>query len=224
MPPDSVGDVGVYGAGVLDHVFTDVIGALREAFERAFLERQAFEEHFRVDVLLGDVSWETSYGLPGEGLPPRVVAHIAFDWPSWSQAAYRKWYVDGEIDVQPAIEMEISLRVQRIAEPPDLALLQSLLPMTSPLIGSGRLERAEVTVEAIYVADDEQDADDSDTPTEHAVEATYEGLYELAEESLADGASTLLDDHFGALGGWIATMLVKLGDVRYQYLPASDSD
>jgi hypothetical protein len=38
---------------MLDHVFTDAIGALREAFEGAFLERQAFEEHFQSDVLLG---------------------------------------------------------------------------------------------------------------------------------------------------------------------------
>ena len=217
---------------MLDHVFTDVIGALRDAFESAFLERQAFEEHFRVDVLLGDVSWETSYGLPGEGLPPRVVAHIAFDWPSWSQAAYRKWYLDGELDDQPAIEMEISLRVQRIATPPDLALIRHLLPDTSPLIGNGRLERAEVTVETIYSTSNEldhesfmsTDAPEAGSPAEHAVEVTYEGLYELAEESLADGASTLLDEHFGALGGWIATMLVKLGDVKYTYLPATETE
>ena len=32
---------------MLDHVFTDAIGALRDAFEAAFLERQAFDEHFR---------------------------------------------------------------------------------------------------------------------------------------------------------------------------------
>ena len=62
---------------MLDHVFTDAIGALRDAFEGAFLERQAFEEHFQVDVLLGDITWETSYGLPGEGQPPRVVAHLS---------------------------------------------------------------------------------------------------------------------------------------------------
>ena len=43
-----------YGRVVLDHVFTDAIGALREAFEAAFLERQPFEEHFQSDVLLGD--------------------------------------------------------------------------------------------------------------------------------------------------------------------------
>ena len=99
---------------MLDHVFTDAIGALRDAFEAAFLERQAFDEHFQVDVLLGDLSWETSYGLPGEGQPPRVVAHVAFDWPSWSQTAYRQWYVDEVLERPPAIEMEIVFRVQRL--------------------------------------------------------------------------------------------------------------
>ena len=104
---------------MLDHVFTDAISALRDAFEAAFLERQAFEEHFQVDVLLGDLTWETSYGLPGEGQPPRVVAHVTFDWPSWSQTAYRRWYVDEELETPPAIEMEIVLRIQRLAEQPD---------------------------------------------------------------------------------------------------------
>jgi hypothetical protein len=197
---------------MLDHVFTDVISALRDAFERAFLERQAFEEHFRVDVMLGDVTWETSYGLPGEGLPPRVVAHVTFDWPSWSQTAYRRWYVDEKMEDQPSIEMEVVLRIQRIKDLPDLDLVRAIVPTTSPLIGDGRLERAGLTLETAYL--------DDDGLVEHAVEATFEGLYELAEESLADGASTLLDDHFGALGGWVAAMLVKMGDVKYTFLPA----
>jgi hypothetical protein len=197
---------------MLDHVFTDVISALRDAFERAFLERQAFEEHFQVDVMLGDVTWETSYGLPGEGLPPRVVAHVTFDWPSWSQTAYRRWYVDEKMEDQPSIEMEVVLRIQRIKDLPDLDLVRAIVPTTSPLIGDGRLERAGLTLETTYL--------DDDGLVEHAVEATFEGLYELAEESLADGASTLLDDHFGALGGWVAAMLVKMGDVKYTFLPA----
>ena len=70
---------------MLDHVFTDAIGALREALERALLERQAFEERFQTDILLGDLTWETSYGLPGEGSPPRVRADITLDWPTWAQ-------------------------------------------------------------------------------------------------------------------------------------------
>ncbi len=197
---------------MIDHVFTDVISALRDAFERAFLERQAFEEHFQVDVMLGDVTWETSYGLPGEGLPPRVVAHVTFDWPSWSQTAYRRWYVDEKLDEQPSIEMEVVLRIQRIKDLPDLGLVRDFLPTVSPLIGDGRLERAGLTLETTHFDDEEL--------VEHAIEVTYEGLYELSEESLADGASTLLDDHFGALGGWVAAMLVRMGDVKYSFLPA----
>lgn len=200
---------------MLDHVFTDVIGALRDAFERAFLERQAFEEHFQVDVMLGDVTWETSYGLPGEGLPPRVLAHVTFEWPSWSQTAYRRWYVDEEIDQHPAIEMEIVLRIQRISASPDLAKVQSILPLQSPLIGETRLERAGVTLETTHHDDDDVDH----SAIEHAVEATFEGAYELSETALADGANVSLDEHFGALGGWVAAMLVKLGDVDYSFLP-----
>ena len=216
---------------MLDHVFTDAIGALRDAFEGAFLERQAFEEHFQVDVLLGDVTWETSYGLPGEGQPPRVVAHITFDWPTWSQTAYRRWYVEEVLDEQPTIEMEIVFRVQRLSEQPDPVLVQSVLPDTSPLIGNERLERAGATVEIAYLADGETDADPGDrSPTpglavpDYAIEITYEGVYELAEETLADGASKLLDEHFGTLGSWIATALVKLGDLRLNFLPADEPE
>jgi hypothetical protein len=204
---------------MLDHVFTDAISALRDAFESAFLERQAFEEHFQVDVLLGDITWETSYGLPGEGQPPRVVAHITFDWPTWSQTAYRRWYVDEVLESSPAIEMEIVLRVQRLAEQPDPRAVFAALPDHSPPIGGERLERAGLTVEIGH-----PDPNDPavQATAEYAVEITYEGLYELGEETLADGSSTILDDHFGALGGWIASTLVKLGDLRLAFLPADD--
>jgi hypothetical protein len=200
---------------MLDHVFTDAISALREAFEGAFLERQAFEEHFQVDVLLGDTTWETSYGLPGEGEPPRVVAHITFDWPTWSQTAYRRWYVEEVFEDAPAVEMEIVFRVQRLAEQPQPSAVTILLPEASPPIGNERLERAGITVEIGYF-------DDPALTPEYAVEITYEGLYELAEETLADGTSKLLDEHFGHLGGWIASMLVRLGDLKLAFLPADD--
>ena len=202
---------------MLDHVFTDAISALRDAFEAAFLERQAFEEHFQVDVLLGDITWETSYGLPGEGQPPRVVAHVTFDWPSWSQTAYRRWYVDEELESPPAIEMEIVLRVQRLVNAPDPAVFLGVVPRTSPAIGKECLERTAPSVEIAY-------KDEPTDPTEYAIEITYEGLYELAEETLADGSSQLLDEHFGALGGWIASTLVRLGDLRVDYLPPDDDD
>ena len=54
---------------MLDHVFLDAIGALRDTFESALLERQASEERFHADVLLGDLTWETSYSLPIITLP-----------------------------------------------------------------------------------------------------------------------------------------------------------
>jgi hypothetical protein len=197
---------------MLDHVFTDAIGALRDAFEGAFLERQAFEEHFQNDVLLGDLVWETSYGLPGEGNPPHVVAHITFEWPSWSQTTYRRWYVEEVLDQLPAIEMEIVFRVQRMREQPVPSLIAGVLPERGPLIGGERLERTAVTVEIGY------ESDSLDSP-EFAMEITYEGLYTLAEESLVDGSSEILDAHFGELGAWIATNLVKLGDLNVQFLP-----
>lgn len=201
----------VASRAMLDHVFTDVISALREAFERALLERQAFEEHFHVDVLLGDLSWETSYGLPGEDRPPRVLAHITFDWPSWSQTAYRKWYLEEELEDRPAIDIEIVLRIQRIGQMPDLTGIRERLPTTSPVIGDGSLERATLTVETTYTTDVSN--------PEHAIEATYEGQYELTEESLADGTNSVLDDHFEALGGWIAAMLVRMADLDFSFLP-----
>jgi hypothetical protein len=191
---------------MLDHVFTDAISAMRDAFDAAFLERQPFEEHFQSDVLLGDLTWETSYGLPGEENPPRVVAHITFDWPSWSQTAYRQWYVDDTLERLPAIEIEIVFRVQNLAAAVDPAAVFAVAPAVSPLIGGGRLERVGVTAETAW-------ADPEEPAAEHAVEATYEGLYELAQDALDNGASALLDEHLGALGGWIAATLVKLADL-----------
>jgi hypothetical protein len=201
---------------MLDHVFTDAISALREAFESAYLERQPFEEHFQSDVLLGDLTWETSYGLPGEGEPPRIVAHITMDWPAWSQAAYRRWLVDDELEVRPAIEIEIVLRLQQMGEPADAERVYATVPAHSPPIGEDRLERAGLTTEISHPDPD----DPLDLTPEYAVEITFEGLYELAEETVTDGRSTLLDDHFGALGGWIAATLVKLGDLGLSFLPA----
>jgi hypothetical protein len=90
------------------------------------------------------------------------------------------------------------------------------MPETSPLIGNERMERAGLTVEIGHF-------DGLEADPEYAIEVTYEGLYELAEETLADGASTLLDEHFGALGGWISSTLVKLGDLKLGFRPADDA-
>jgi hypothetical protein len=118
--------------------------------------------------------------------------------------------------------MEIVLRIQRLAEQPRPDDVYASLPESSPLIGEGRLERAGLTIEIAHPDPAAELDDDEPDELEYAVEITYEGLYELAEETLADGTSSLLDEHFGALGGWVAATLVRLGDLRFAFLPAED--
>ncbi len=194
---------------MLDHVFTDAIGALRDALEKALLERQAFEERFQADVLLGDLTWETSYSLPGEGLPPRVRCDITLEWPTWSQTAYRSWYIEEELGELPHIEIEVVVRIQRLAEPADVQRVLDVLPLKSAPIGAETLRRAGPTLEATYTEDLDE--------VEHAIEVSYEGAYELEEDTLADGS--VLDDHFSAMGGWISSTLVRLGDLKMVFLP-----
>jgi len=199
---------------MLDHVFTDAIGALRDALESALLERQAFEERFQVDVLLGDMTWETSYGLPGEGRPPRVQADITLDWGTWSQTAYRSWYIGEHFEEPPRIDIELVLRVQRLATSPDPAALLAALPEESPAIGSEPMRRTGPTVETQYPSDLKD--------PEYAIEVSYEGSYEFDESVLADGS--MLDDHFQAMGGWISSTLVRVGDLRWDFLPPLELD
>jgi hypothetical protein len=194
---------------MLDHVFTDAIGALRDALENALLERQAFEERFQVDVLLGDMTWETSYGLPGEGFPPRVQADIVMTWPTWAQTAYRNWYNDEPFEDPPEIQVEVSLRIQRLASRPEIERVLATLPEVSPPVGSETLERTGPTIEEVCRADM--------TGSEFAVEVSYEGVVPLEEGTLKDGS--VLDDHFGGMGGWVASTLVRLGDLRFEFLP-----
>ena len=98
-------------------------------------------------------------------------------------------------------------------------MLFRTVPEQSPLVGDDRMERAGLTSETSHP---DTDVDPLDLTTEYAAEITYEGLYELGEETVADGTSTLLDEHFGALGGWIASTLVRLGDLHLAFLPADD--
>ncbi len=182
--------------------------------EGALLERQAFEERFHTDVLLGDLTWETSYGVPGEGLPPRVRADITLEWPTWSQTAYRSWYIEEDLPEPPRIEIEVVLRIQRLTASPDPRRVLDTLPAESPSIGAERLSRSGPTVEAV--------SNEDLTETEHAIEVSYEGSYELDEATLADGS--ILDDHFSSMGGWISSTLVRLGDLNFEFLPPLEKD
>ena len=72
-----------------------------------------------------------------------------------------------------------------------------------------RLVQGDFARETVY--------NDDLSEAEWAIEVSYEGSYELDEDTLKDGS--VLDLHFGAMGGWIASTLVKLGDLKFEFLP-----
>ena len=194
---------------MLDHVFVEAIAALRRGLEGALLERHALEERFQVDVMLGDVSWETSYTLPFEGVPPRVQAEIAFDWSTWSQTSYRSWRIGDPGDDPPEIEVEVVLRIQRLARQPDPATVLGVLPAEGPLVLGDPFERDNPTVE--------QHVDPAGGTSQFAVEVSYAGAIRLPPEVLEN--TRRLDDHLGPLGTWVASSLVRLADLDLAFVP-----
>ena len=172
---------GLSSCGVLDHLLVDVIGTIRASFDRALLQRQAVEERFQVDVFLGDVSWETSYSLPGEEQPPRVRADVSVDWPTWSQTSYRSWSIGEPPDELPEVVIEVALRVQRMAEAPDTEKVMAALPATGPLGDPSDLVRTATTIEQVRT-----EADEADGAMRWAAEATYEGSLRFSEQQLDD--------------------------------------
>jgi hypothetical protein len=202
---------------VLDHALIDVISAVRQSFDTALLQRQAVEERFQVDVFLGDVSWETSYSLPGEEQPPRVRADLSIDWPTWSQTAYRSWSIGETPDELPEIIIEVALRVQRLAEAPPTETILKVLPPTSPELGSESLIRTATTIEQVHG----EEGLDPDT-VRWAVEATYEGSVRLEEQALEDAAA--IQPMVGALTGWVSSTLVRLADIPLRFLPPDPAE
>jgi hypothetical protein len=197
---------------MIDHILLDVISALREAFEGALLEQQAVEERFQIDVFLGDVSFETSYSLPGEGNPPRVRADLSLDWPTWSQSAYRSWSIGETPSDLPELVIEVALRIQRLAEPPAPAIVTKVLDDRAPELGGSALERSGPTIEQVYERDGE--------PPACAVEVAYQGTYRFDEATLE--APETLGEAVTPLARWIASALVRLADLDLTFLPPDE--
>lgn len=195
---------------MLDHAFVEAIAAVRRGLEGALLQRTGADERFQVDVLLGDVSWETSYTLPFEGVPPRVQAELALDWSAWSQAAYRSSRIGDPGDDPPEIDVEVVLRIQRLARRPDVQTVLGVLPEEGPAVLGEPLERDNPTVE------EHVDAAAAGT-SQHAVEVSYAGTFALDAEVLED--LRRLDEHLGPLGPWIASGLVRLADLDLTFVP-----
>lgn len=193
---------------MLDHVFLDAIGAVRRSLEAALLERHALEERFQSDLLLGDLSWETSYTLPGEGPSPRVAADITMDWPTWSQTAYRLANLGEEVDEPPEIDIALMVRVQRLTAIPDLQVVLDALPAEGPKLSDEPLVRSGPGIEQHY---DEDLTDPSTT-----VEVAFEGSHRLEPTAIEDGTAL---DALDTVGPWVASTLVRLADLALPFLP-----
>ena len=199
---------------MIDHILLDLISAIREALEGALLQQQAVEERFQVDVFLGDVSFETSYSLPGEQNPPRVRADLGLDWPTWSQSAYRSWSIGETPAERPEVIVEVALRIQRLAANPDVKAVLDAIGTSAPEIGATTLDRSGVTVEQLY---------ESESPTmTGAVEIAYQGSYRLEDGILEQPEK--LEAELQGLARWIASSLIRLADLELEFLPASDSE
>ncbi|HMC51867.1 MAG TPA: hypothetical protein VKI64_03825, partial [Acidimicrobiales bacterium] len=116
----------------------------------------------------------------------------------------------------PELILEVGIRIQRLVSPPDVRMVLKLLPEETPALGSGSeaLERAEPTVEQLFSKPPEA--------SECSLDVTYEGALRLEEGVLE--APDALDAAFGPLARWVASTLVRLGDLPLDFLPAEESE
>jgi hypothetical protein len=192
---------------MLDHVFAQLVGSHRHAFEAALLQRQAVEERFQVDVFLGDVSFETSYSLPGEERPARIRVDVSLDWPTWSQTAYRSWAIGEEPDELPEVLVEIAFRVQGLVGVPEVGALLEVLPPRLDVLGDEPLSRGPATIEQVL--------HDDPAGSECAIEVSYDGSCQLDEATLEEPGS--LDQALAPLGSAVASALVRIGDLPFAF-------
>ncbi len=230
---------------MFDHLFLDTVGALRAALDQSLLERAGQDDRLVYDLLTGDLVWETTVSLPGDGDPPRVSADVSLDWQTWSQSAWRSISMGEQVEEPPEIGIEVVFRVQRLATRPELSTVLSVLPEDSPEIGGDNLARSAPVVEEAF--------EEESAPPEVAIEVAYEGSYRLPapnageskEASLFPGwagprssAVDALQSRVGAtrqvsaateatlssLGAWVASTLVRLADLQLDYLPPAETD
>jgi hypothetical protein len=231
---------------MLDHLFLDTVGVLRAALDDSLLERTGQDDRLVYDLLTGDLVWETSVSLPGDGDPPRVSADLSLDWPTWSQVAWRCLSVGETVEDPPEIGIEIVFRAQRLATRPALGPVLSVLPEQSPEIGGDRLSRSAPVIEEAF--------DEEGAPPEVAVEVAYEGSYRLpapnpptiedtgvslfpgwSSPRLSAGdalrspggtrqVSAATQATLNALGTWLASTLVRLADLDLDYLPPPEPE
>lgn len=160
---------------MLDHVFLDVVNVLERALDDSLLQRSRHEDRLLTDMLSGDVVWETSVSLPGDGHPPLVLADLTLDWSTWSQSAWRSWAMGEPIEEPPDIGMEVVLRLQRLAETPETAALLEVI--------DGLERRVPVEIEVFERVGTvvHRELENAAGPAGTAVEVTFEGELRLQD-------------------------------------------
>jgi hypothetical protein len=187
---------------VIDHILLDVIGALRGALEGALLERLAAEERFAIDVFAGDVTFGTSYGLPGEPEPSRVRADITLEWSTWSQSTYRSWSIGEPTAERPDLGVEVAFRLDNLITAPDPDVVLRALGKSEPTLSGDALARQPVLVEQ-RVGPDRESA---------AVEVAFGGAWRLVDTLLEDPAA--VERELATVARFIASALVRLADLE----------
>lgn len=199
---------------VFDHIFLDVIDKLKSALEQSLLEPQQIEERLLSDILSGDLSFETSYSLPGEQSPPRVRADITLEWPTWSQSAYRSWSIGEPSTEIIEIAVEVSLRLQRLKNVPEPSLITGVIDKIATNIGKDILEITGPRCEEVYSA--------NSTMAQAAVEISLQSVFRL-EEAVLEGRGELIGQ-VSMLAGIIASGLVRLADLDLAFYQVEEDD
>src|SRR5688500_14234479 len=192
---------------MLDHAFLDVVAAVRSTLERSLLERRSVEESLTMDLLLGDLAWETTYTLPGEGEAPHVTAELTIGWSTWSQAAYRSWLTGVEDEEPPVADVEVVLAVRDLAEQPDATHIAAT-------VGPGPAVGDEPFTEAAPVVERQGER--------FAVTVERVGAVFLDEDAMKTPDN--LVTAFEPLGPWLASALVRLADLELGFLPPEEEE
>lgn len=199
---------------MLDHVLLDFIAALRSSLDGSMLEKSSVEERFQIDVWLGDISFETSYTLPGEDPPPRLRADISLEWPTWSQATYRSWTLGEGLEDPPEIAAEIAIRLQRLQDDLRVEQVIPILSGKSPEVLGGHFELVSSACERIV----EISAPGPDFTAEFLYEASLH-----FDEGVLEGRVTM-EEAMAPLGAWLTSLLVRVADLDIKYRAPRDGD
>ncbi|MDQ3757138.1 MAG: hypothetical protein M3394_04745 [Actinomycetota bacterium] len=194
---------------MLDHAFLDVVAAVRTTLERALLERCLAEESLTMDLLLGDLAWEATYALPGEGEAPRIAAEVTIGWSTWSQSAYRSRLTGLDDEEPPVVDIEVVLSARDLADRPDPARVAAAVG-TGPSLGEEPFGEPLPTIEERTTADGSR----------FVVAVERVGAVFLDGDSMASAEQ--LQAVFEPLGPWLASGLVRLADQGFEFLPPEE--